>query len=418
MPAPRVRSDYDLLSQIARTFGAQSDNTQKSVQSIRRQMDTLKNGDWVGKGATQFYQEMEQNVLPALTRLVNALRQAGQITAQISALMKGAENDAASCFRINAGAGGPVVGAAGGPEVASAPTPGSGSGGSSNGGAALGPRVYILNGINSKGGFYLPNGQFVPSDEGSYNLQERLRAAGYDARAMPAVYNTNIQGTNLQGTNFGGWLKPVDWLTGAGASAINKITGIGAPVVNTLVGVNQVATEYLMGENGPYTQQTYDWIKQDLEKNPLAPGQTIVLAGHSGAGAPLANLTGMIENRLGHDVSGLVTMGSPISNYDYASQYAETIVDARHGQDLIGMPYFRSDEAKWVLAGNPLSNGIEGVVSDQLFRDNWTNVHREEFGNVGFFDKLKFWTTGDGHSQSWQSPEVVGMFEKYFPIGQ
>lgn len=100
MPAPKVRADHDDLARIASMFGRQSQNSQRALQRIMRAMDTLQGGDWIGKGAQAFYKEMDQDVLPALKRLVEALSLAQRTTRQISQIMQQAEEEAARLLRV------------------------------------------------------------------------------------------------------------------------------------------------------------------------------------------------------------------------------------------------------------------------------------------------------------------------------
>jgi WXG100 family type VII secretion target len=110
MPARRIRADYDSLAKISQSFGRQATATQKTIQQIQRSVGTLQSGDWIGKGATAFYREMEGEVLPALKRLAAALETASRLTQQASQVMHQAEEEAAGIFRV-AGLGG-LAGAA------------------------------------------------------------------------------------------------------------------------------------------------------------------------------------------------------------------------------------------------------------------------------------------------------------------
>jgi WXG100 family type VII secretion target len=110
MTAPKVRADYETLASIAQSFLREADGTQKVLGNLRQCLDALKGGDWVGRGATAFYREMDHDVLPTVKRLEGALRQAGRLTRQISQLMKQAEDDAAALFRY-LGWGGALDGA-------------------------------------------------------------------------------------------------------------------------------------------------------------------------------------------------------------------------------------------------------------------------------------------------------------------
>lgn len=112
MPAPKVRADHDQLARIATMFGRQSQDSQRSLQRVKRELDTLQGGDWIGKGAQAFYKEMDQDVLPALKRLTAALAEAQRTTVQISRILKQAEQDAARLFRLIVGGDGRGAGSA------------------------------------------------------------------------------------------------------------------------------------------------------------------------------------------------------------------------------------------------------------------------------------------------------------------
>lgn len=99
MSAPRVRAHYDELNQIAQRFGQEAQATNALLQNLRREMQTLENGDWVGPGARAFYGEMNGAVLPAVQRLAKALDAARDTTLQIRAVIQEAEAEAARVFR-------------------------------------------------------------------------------------------------------------------------------------------------------------------------------------------------------------------------------------------------------------------------------------------------------------------------------
>lgn len=100
MSASKVRVDYDALQEIANTFDQQSLNSRRVLQQLQRRMETLQNGDWVGTGATAFYQEMNSDVLPAMRRLAAALETANRIIRQSSQIMQDAEDEASRLFNI------------------------------------------------------------------------------------------------------------------------------------------------------------------------------------------------------------------------------------------------------------------------------------------------------------------------------
>lgn len=100
MAAPQVRSDYDQLQIIQNTFSSQADAIQRMNQNIKSRMDTLQGGDWIGEGARKFYSEMGDQVLPSLQRFQNALAEAARITRQLAQIMKQAEDEASSFFKL------------------------------------------------------------------------------------------------------------------------------------------------------------------------------------------------------------------------------------------------------------------------------------------------------------------------------
>jgi WXG100 family type VII secretion target len=113
MPAQRIRVDYDSLAQISQIFARHSEETQRTIQRVQQQKDTLEGGDWVGKGASAFYQEMDGEVLPSLKRLASALSTADRVTRQISQILNQAEEEAARILIVVGTSGfGAAVGAA------------------------------------------------------------------------------------------------------------------------------------------------------------------------------------------------------------------------------------------------------------------------------------------------------------------
>src|SRR5438105_2961539 len=113
MAAAKIRANYDQLKQVASAFAKNSEACKRSLQNIRHNKETLSGGDWIGQGATAFYREMDDSVLPTLQRLVNALDTAQRSISQISAIMQGAEQQAANVLKGPNGGGGGVFGAAG-----------------------------------------------------------------------------------------------------------------------------------------------------------------------------------------------------------------------------------------------------------------------------------------------------------------
>lgn len=98
MPSIRIRADHDSLSTIAQGFEREANNTRQTLQRLKSQLEVLQGGDWIGKGGTAFFAEMNSDVLPAIARLAAALEAAQRTTRQISQVMQEAEDEASSIF--------------------------------------------------------------------------------------------------------------------------------------------------------------------------------------------------------------------------------------------------------------------------------------------------------------------------------
>ncbi|MFN8468709.1 MAG: WXG100 family type VII secretion target [Caldilineaceae bacterium] len=360
-----VQANYESLERTAQRFAQQAEEQIQLARAVDRALAPLHNGGWIGRGSQAFFAEMHAEVLPALQRLIAALHEAEDVTTQMRQLMQEAEAEAARLFQVAAGAAVAALGGMGaGTDMAAA---GEDPASSASGTGAVNmtllgappPRVYIVNGINSLGNRSARdlNGNPIFADNNSAALEVLLEKHGFDPNhvvSTPAIYlmpsGTNLAGTMLVGTHLGGMLSPLDWFTGKAAAEINIITGAGADMVNTAsefllhneyvgapVGSAQTLNEYLSGPSGIETQRTFAFIKNDITsgRNPLLPGQSIVLVAHSGGGAVVTNLAGMIERDLNVDVRGVVTEGSPLASYAEASRYAEYMVEVKHEKDWV-----------------------------------------------------------------------------------
>jgi WXG100 family type VII secretion target len=100
MPSIKVRSDYDQLKQISSSFSQANSAVAGVNKRLSSAMDQLKRGDWIGKGAKKFYAEMDSDVMPSMKRLEKAMARAAKVTADIAKLMKQAEDDSSSIFKL------------------------------------------------------------------------------------------------------------------------------------------------------------------------------------------------------------------------------------------------------------------------------------------------------------------------------
>ncbi len=368
-----VQLKYDELGAIAKSLHQEGEDIAHLHALTRRKMNDLRD-DWVGDAADAFYTEMESRLLPGVNRLSLALIEAENVLTRIMNIIHNADVGTAAFFKDF---------------------------GDVSSGSAKKTRIYLINGINYNG------------DPKSLNdLREQLKAkygkdvevvvvGENDSRSHP--YSTDL---SKYATHFGGLLSPVDWLTARGLE-----------LTNTVVGVGQVVREYITG-GSTESQKVFQWIQDDMARNGLIGDKdlNVVLVGHSGGGAIAGNIVDDIENKLKVNVSGLVTMGSPISNYDNASAYAEKIIDIRNQADLVGNPLglgtIRSDEMRvgWLLPLGTSRNPIDYLGSvtgmDQGFRNPNINVQNITTQDGGYFQWNPLnWI--DAHGSYWNSPTVV-----------
>ena len=98
MAAEIIQANYEELEALAGRFQQQADLIQQITQRVNRSASALKDGGWQGKGIDAFTREMDSQIFPAVNRLEQALAEAQKTTLQISAVMRAAEEEAASRF--------------------------------------------------------------------------------------------------------------------------------------------------------------------------------------------------------------------------------------------------------------------------------------------------------------------------------
>ncbi|MEW6581082.1 MAG: WXG100 family type VII secretion target [Chloroflexota bacterium] len=98
MPTDRIRADYDELATIAHELQQEGYGVDSLIARLRRCVDALEYGGWIGRGANSFYAEMHNDVFPALHRLANALLEAGDAVNRVSQIIREAEEEAAALF--------------------------------------------------------------------------------------------------------------------------------------------------------------------------------------------------------------------------------------------------------------------------------------------------------------------------------
>lgn len=97
--ADEIKAEYDQLEQVASRFSNQSQAMEDSLRDLRSKFEKLEGGGWIGLGADAFIAEMNDEIIPAMTRLINALAEGNRLTNEVSRTIQAAEDEASGTFR-------------------------------------------------------------------------------------------------------------------------------------------------------------------------------------------------------------------------------------------------------------------------------------------------------------------------------
>jgi WXG100 family type VII secretion target len=98
MSAEKIEANYEGLQQVSSKFMEQANQVEAMTRIIGNHLDSLQGGGWIGEAASKFFDEMNNEILPAVNRLNQALENAGQTTRQISDRLEQAEEEASAGF--------------------------------------------------------------------------------------------------------------------------------------------------------------------------------------------------------------------------------------------------------------------------------------------------------------------------------
>jgi WXG100 family type VII secretion target len=96
--ADKIVVDYNALQQVANSFSQQEQEINNMLKKIQSQVDALQGGGWIGKGANAFYNEMHNELLPAIMRLTKALEEGQHIVGQMAQEFQNAEEQTKSIW--------------------------------------------------------------------------------------------------------------------------------------------------------------------------------------------------------------------------------------------------------------------------------------------------------------------------------
>lgn len=96
--AEHLELNYEGLERIKNAFEQQAQESQNMLRKMSAQVDQLQGGQWIGQGANAFYGEMNEDILPAVQRLVKAMQEASHVVGQIMTEFQNAEEETRSVW--------------------------------------------------------------------------------------------------------------------------------------------------------------------------------------------------------------------------------------------------------------------------------------------------------------------------------
>jgi WXG100 family type VII secretion target len=96
--AGTTQVNYDEMQGIIKLLQAEEEDIRALMTQTKSKVEALHGNQWVGKGADQFFNEMEGSLLPAMGKMVYALDVAGKVAEQIIKIIHGADEETKSFF--------------------------------------------------------------------------------------------------------------------------------------------------------------------------------------------------------------------------------------------------------------------------------------------------------------------------------
>jgi WXG100 family type VII secretion target len=94
----KIQAQYAQLQSIKSKFEADEQRSQQILANITRAYEQVRQ-TWEGKGASAFFAEMEQDVIPRTKKMINAFSNAAQTTGVLISLFQEAAQEAANLFK-------------------------------------------------------------------------------------------------------------------------------------------------------------------------------------------------------------------------------------------------------------------------------------------------------------------------------
>jgi WXG100 family type VII secretion target len=96
--AGTTQVNYDDMSNIVKSLKAEEEEIMNLLKNTKSKVENLHNNQWVGQAADNFFNEMEQTVLPAMARLARALGFGANVAQEIMNTIRQADEETQSFF--------------------------------------------------------------------------------------------------------------------------------------------------------------------------------------------------------------------------------------------------------------------------------------------------------------------------------
>ena len=96
--AGTTQVNYDEMNSIVKSLKAEEDEIMNLLKNTKSRVESLHGNQWVGEAADRFFDEMEQMVLPAMSRLARALGVGADVAQEIMNTIRQADEETQSYF--------------------------------------------------------------------------------------------------------------------------------------------------------------------------------------------------------------------------------------------------------------------------------------------------------------------------------
>jgi WXG100 family type VII secretion target len=93
-----IKVSYEAIQKYQNSFRGQETAVQQTTQKLTKVIEQLRGGDWIGEGATAFFNEMDSEVIPAMKRLQSAMSEGDRVSKEIEKIQHETESSIEALF--------------------------------------------------------------------------------------------------------------------------------------------------------------------------------------------------------------------------------------------------------------------------------------------------------------------------------